>query len=95
MCHLDCQTLPKLHHIRLACAYLKSYHIPNDLVGLWRYMKAAYETTAFRKACPSDQEIILHWADRPDTKNLSSVQHKELSKQDPIFSFDIPQDVVL
>lgn len=93
--HLDCQTLPKLHQIRLACAYLKSYHIPSDLLGLWRYMKAGYEMPAFRKSCSSDQEIILYWADRPDTKNLNSVQHKELSKQDPTFSFDVPPDVKL
>lgn len=85
--------MPKLHHIRLACDYLKSYKIPNDLVGLWRYLQTTYNTPEFIKSCPSDQEIILYWADRPDTKNLSAMEHKELSKQESRFTHALPEDV--
>uniref|UniRef100_A0A915I3T3 CLIC N-terminal domain-containing protein n=1 Tax=Romanomermis culicivorax TaxID=13658 RepID=A0A915I3T3_ROMCU len=91
--YLDCEMLPKLHHVRLACARLKKYHIPSSLTSLWSYMERGYKNPIFQKSCPCDQEIILHWADRPDTLNLSSIDHKDLCNQPPTFTFDVPSSV--
>lgn len=43
-----------------------------------------------RRSCPPDQEIILHWADRPDTPAISTENHNTLTREIPKFSFDIP-----
>jgi len=63
--HLDCIMLPKLQHIRVASRELKGFEIPHEFVGLWRYFKTAYETDVFTQTCPSDQEIVAHWVDKP------------------------------
>lgn len=89
--HIDIEILPKLHHIRIAARYLKDFVIPANLKGLWHYLQTAYQLTAFTESCPSDQEIILHWADRPETLNLTLEQHAALIKEEPKFSFDIPE----
>uniref|UniRef100_A0A0N5AFC8 GST N-terminal domain-containing protein n=1 Tax=Syphacia muris TaxID=451379 RepID=A0A0N5AFC8_9BILA len=81
--HLDCDVLPKLHTIRIAAAALKNYEIPKNLHNLWTYIKRGYETDAFRRSCPSDQEIILYWADKLDTPNISSAKRSELCRQKP------------
>ncbi|CAG0899245.1 unnamed protein product [Darwinula stevensoni] len=90
LCHLDCEVLPKLHHLRVALAALKGFQLSSGLSGIWRYLHAAYSNDAFVKTCPSDQEIVLHWADRPDTPNLSREKHALLTRQEPKFSFDVP-----
>ena len=36
------------------------------------------------------QEIVLHWADRPDTPSISLDNHSMLTREIPKFSFDIP-----
>jgi len=87
---IDCEVLPKLHHIRIAARYLKDFVIPSNLNSLWLYLKRAYNCKAFEESCPSDQEIILHWADKPETQNLSIEQNALLTKQEPKYSFDIP-----
>ena len=55
--HLDCEILPKLHHLRVASACLKSYQLPPEFVGIWRYLHNAYNNDIFQKACPPDQVI--------------------------------------
>ena len=87
---LDIEVLPKLHNIRIATRYLKDFVIPSNLTALWQYMKRAYSLPSFVKSCPSDQEVILHWADKPETKNLTAEQNAQLAKEEPKFSFDIP-----
>lgn len=90
---LDCEVLPKLHHLRVASAKLKRLEIPpHDLTGIWRYLNNAYNDAIFRQACPSDQEIVLHWAGRPDTPGLSYKEHSLLTRDaaEDAFSFDVP-----
>ncbi|KFD47841.1 hypothetical protein M514_11255 [Trichuris suis] len=91
--HLDCSILPKLHNIRLAVEYFKHYKIPSALTGVWRYLDAGYHCDVFTRSCPCDQEILLHWSDRPDTPNLSASEHKRLSKLAPTYTRSLPADV--
>ena len=88
--HLDCEVLPKLHHVRVAASILKSFYIPSHLVGIWRYLNNAYNDGIFHKSCPPDQEIVLHWASRPDTPKLSYELYASLTRNTPRFSFDVP-----
>ena len=87
---LDCEVMPKLQHLRVACAALKGYTIGVELAHFWRYMHQAYSEEAFVRACPCDQEIVLHWADRPETAKLSFERHKALSREKPKYSLDVP-----
>uniref|UniRef100_A0A2P2HZ31 Chloride intracellular channel protein 2-like n=1 Tax=Hirondellea gigas TaxID=1518452 RepID=A0A2P2HZ31_9CRUS len=88
--HLDCEALPKLQHLRVAAASLKQYQVPQHLKGCWRYLHNAYNSPVFAQTCPCDQEIILHWYDRPETKKLSHKKHAEIAKEKPKYSFDVP-----
>ena len=89
--HLDCEVLPKLHHARVAAARLKRFEIPAHYAGVWRYLHEAYADDCFVAACPPDQEIVLHWADRPDTPAaLVGEERQRLVRQTPRFSFDVP-----
>ncbi|KRX47380.1 Chloride intracellular channel exl-1 [Trichinella nativa] len=72
--HLDCSILPKLHHIRLVVERFTNFQIPRTFSGVWKYLKTGYECDVFTRSCPCDEEILLHWSDRPDTPNLSSVE---------------------
>ena len=89
--NIDCEVLPKLHHIRIASRYFKDFVIPSNLEFLWKYLEQAYQWEPFRQTCPSDQEVILHWADKPETPNLSMEQHAHLTNEEPKFSFFIPE----
>ena len=80
MSHLDCEILPKLHHLRVAAGVLKGYQIPARLSSVWRYLHQGYNSPVFSKACPPDQEILLHWADRPDTPTISTEDHSMLTR---------------
>ncbi|XP_018007591.1 chloride intracellular channel protein 2-like isoform X2 [Hyalella azteca] len=72
--HLDCVVLPKLQHLRVAAAALKAYQIPTRFRGLWRYLHNAYNNPVFAQTCPCDQEIVLHWHDRLETKKMSHIR---------------------
>ena len=80
MSHLDCEILPKLHHLRVAAGVLKGYQIPARLSSVWRYLHQGYNSQVFSKSCPPDQEILLHWADRPDTPTISTEDHSMLTR---------------
>lgn len=88
--HLDCEVLPKLQHLRVAAKALKNYDIPTHLRGFWRYLHAAYTHPVFVRTCPCDQEITLHWHDRPETPKLSHKRHAMIAKEKPKYSFDVP-----
>ncbi|KAK0395423.1 hypothetical protein QR680_001274 [Steinernema hermaphroditum] len=90
---IDCKVLSRLHSIRIACKTLKEFEIPVDLHNLWHYMESGYNSEAFTKSCPSDQEIVMYWAERPDTPNLLSSQKRaQLCRQRPLFTFIVPKD---
>lgn len=88
--HLDCEFLPKLQHIRVASASLKNFHIPIYFKHVWAYLFAAYNSDIFVRTCPSDQEIMLHWLDRPQVEHMQYGQHKKLIHEKPKFSLDVP-----
>lgn len=88
--HLDCEFLPKLQHIRVASAALKNFSFPIHLTHLWAYLFAAYNSEVFVQTCPSDQEIILHWLDRPQVGRVPYYEHKKLIQETPKHSFDVP-----
>ncbi|CAM1323664.1 CLIC6 (predicted) [Pycnogonum litorale] len=89
--HLDCEVLPKLQHVRIASRALKNFEFGPELEHLWKYLQKAYASEAFTKSCPSDQEIILHWADKPETPKLTLEQHNQLCKATPIFTTSVPK----
>lgn len=88
--HLDCEFLPKLQHIRVASAALKNFFIPISLTHIWAYLFAAYNSDVFVQTCPSDQEIVLHWLDRPQLGQMAYDEHKKLIQEPPKHSFDVP-----
>ena len=57
MSHLDCEILPKLHHLRVAASVLKGYNIPASLSSLWRYLHQGYNSQVFSRSCPPDQAV--------------------------------------
>jgi len=87
---LDCEVLPKLHHLRVAAFHLKGFEIPLEYTGIWRYLNNAYNDDIFLRTCPPDQEIVLHWASRPDTPSLSYEEFSSLTRYTAKFSFDVP-----
>lgn len=91
--HLDCIMLPKLQHVRVVAAALRRFQIPAELRGLWRYLdQAAYQSDLFFKTCPSDDEIVAHWLEKPecravvDDATLAAITRD----QPPTYSFDVP-----
>ncbi|GBM24032.1 Chloride intracellular channel exl-1 [Araneus ventricosus] len=90
MTHLDFELLPKLHQIRVAAKALKGFEISRKLRHLWGYLSRAYNDDLFTQACPPDQEIIVHWAEKPETPNLSMEEKARLAREAPKYSFDIP-----
>ena len=85
--------LPKLQHIRVAAKAFKDFEIPDDMVGLWNYLGAAYQNETFRKTCPSDQEIVYQWESKQETPSLSEEKMKLYSTDgynQPKFSFETP-----
>lgn len=96
LCHLDCLMLPKFQHIRVAAKAFKDFEIPDDMVGLWKYLKMAYENDTFRKTCPSDQEIVHEWESKAGIPALSESKKKIYTMDgyvEPQFSMNVP-DVV-
>ncbi|CAI4232181.1 unnamed protein product [Auanema sp. JU1783] len=86
---LDCLLLPRLHSIRIAAKALKDYDFPSDLTHVKRYLNNGYQLDMFRTSCPCDQEIILHWIDRPGTTPICSAKRSQISRQEPKYSFSI------
>lgn len=87
--HLDCEVLPKLQHMRVAASQLKNLQIPTKFEGIWRYLYNAYSHEIFTKTCPCDQEIVLHWANKPETPNISLLKRSGLIKAVPTYSLDV------
>lgn len=93
--HIDCIVLPKLHSIRIAAKALKDFEIPIDLHNLWRYLKSGYSHPAFQNSCPSDQEIIIYWAERNDTPKLPITEINKLSHQKASYTTFVPPEALI
>ena len=90
--HLDCLMLPKLQHIRVVAKAFKDFDIPPELKGLWRYLENAYSYDVFRQTCPSDQEVINHWLNKPELPRLSKAKENDcLGTTEPRYSLDVPK----
>ncbi|CAJ0565772.1 unnamed protein product, partial [Mesorhabditis spiculigera] len=87
---IDTVVLPRLHTIRISAQALKDFSIPDDLQHLWAYLGGAYKLQLFTATCPCDQEIILHWAERPDTSDISSQRRAVLYREKSTFTFTVP-----
>lgn len=89
--HLDCIMLPKLQHIRVVAKAFKDFDIPATLKGFWRYMGNAYTFPVFKKTCPSDQEIVYHWQNKPELPRLTKDKQRLYAPEGtPRYSHDIP-----
>jgi glutathione S-transferase len=94
--HLDCIMLPKLQHIRVAARELKGFEIPHEMTGLWRYMNTAYHTEVFTQTCPSDQEIVSHWVDKPQGPQYTKEKRIQVALSDQAtFTLTLPAGVVV
>jgi hypothetical protein len=94
--HLDCIMLPKLQHIRVASRELKDFEIPNELTALWRYMDKAYHTDEFTQTCPSDQEIVSHWVDKPLCPQYTKEKRIKVALADnSTYSLSLPAGVTI
>jgi chloride intracellular channel protein 2 len=92
--HLDCIMLPKLQHIRVASRDLKGFEIPHEMTALWRYMDMAYHTDVFTQTCPSDQEIVCHWVEKPQCPQYSKEKKIQVALSDKAsYSLSIPPGV--
>lgn len=88
---LDCSLLPKLQHIRVAGESIKKFKIPYRFKHLWRYLHNAYQTDAFQKSLPPNNEIIWNWS-------KSFLSHKDLlqiMQEAPTRTLTIPDDIDL
>lgn len=89
--HLDCAMLPKLQHIRVVSHIWKGFEMPHELTALWRYLDTCYNSDFFRQTCPSDQEIIHHWMNKPELGRLPKSAEALLNVGvPPKYSFDVP-----
>ncbi|XP_043100816.1 chloride intracellular channel protein 6 isoform X1 [Puntigrus tetrazona] len=59
----DCNLLPKLHIIKIVAKKYRSFEIPADLTGVWRYMNNAYKREEFMNTCPAEREIEFAYLD--------------------------------
>ncbi|EDV25120.1 Glutathione S-transferase DHAR3, chloroplastic [Trichoplax sp. H2] len=59
--HPDCSLLPKLYHVRVAGKHFKHFDIPKDFAKLLEYLKAGFETEAFKKTVYLEDEVIAGW----------------------------------
>ncbi|KAF7207032.1 uncharacterized protein [Nothobranchius furzeri] len=55
----DCNLLPKLHILKVVCQKYRSFEIPAEMTGVWRYLKCAYQREEFTNTCPAEREIEL------------------------------------
>jgi len=92
MTRADCYLLPVLQHIRVAGKTYKDFQIPTEMSYLWEYLKGAYETSAFKEACPADREIIHHYQEKAFVP--AKIKRKRASLMGESRSFDVPEPVI-
>ncbi|XP_078069038.1 chloride intracellular channel protein 5-like isoform X2 [Mustelus asterias] len=59
----DCNLLPKLHIMKVVAMKYRSFEIPAEMTGVWRYLKNAYARDEFTNTCAADGEIESAYAD--------------------------------
>lgn len=89
---IDCHMMPRLHQIRVILKQMDGIEIPNGLRCLWQYLNETYEWNIFRRWCPSDQEIQIHWLLKMNNSSQRQFRMKlmQLIRSSPTYSFDCP-----
>ncbi|XP_048831573.1 chloride intracellular channel protein 5a isoform X2 [Brienomyrus brachyistius] len=59
----DCNLLPKLHIVKIVAKKYRDFDIPEDMVGVRRYLQNAYEREEFINTCAASQEMELAYVD--------------------------------
>ncbi|KAJ8350955.1 hypothetical protein SKAU_G00260850 [Synaphobranchus kaupii] len=59
----DCNLLPKLHIIKVVARKYRSFEIPADMAGVWRYLNSAYQREEFTNTCPAERQIEFAYLD--------------------------------
>ncbi|CAG5896273.1 unnamed protein product [Menidia menidia] len=59
----DCNLLPKLHILKVVAKKYRSFEIPAEMTGVWRYLNSAYQREEFTSTCPAVREIEFAYLD--------------------------------
>lgn len=59
--YADCLLMPRLQHVRVVGKAFKQFEVPGDLLHVWKYYAAMYETAAFVESCPADRDLIAQY----------------------------------
>ncbi|KAF3857315.1 hypothetical protein F7725_009174 [Dissostichus mawsoni] len=59
----DCNLLPKLHILKVVAKKYRSFEIPAEMTGVWRYLNCAYQREEFTSTCPAEREIHFAYLD--------------------------------
>ncbi|KAJ4924062.1 hypothetical protein JOQ06_000304 [Pogonophryne albipinna] len=59
----DCNLLPKLHILKVVAKKYRSFEIPAEMTGVWRYLNCAYQREEFSSTCPAEREIHFAYLD--------------------------------
>ncbi|XP_034007009.1 chloride intracellular channel protein 6-like isoform X1 [Trematomus bernacchii] len=59
----DCNLLPKLHILKVVAKKYRSFEIPAEMTGVWRYFNCAYQREEFTSTCPAEREIHFAYLD--------------------------------
>ncbi|XP_050402965.1 chloride intracellular channel protein 4 [Patella vulgata] len=62
MMEIDCQLLPKLHHLQVAGKYFQKYEIPQEYTNVWNYIKNGESTVEWKDTVCTDEDIISGWS---------------------------------
>jgi chloride intracellular channel protein 2 len=89
--HCDCQLMPRLQHVRVVGAAFRQFEVPGDLLFVWKYYAAMYETAAFLESCPADRDLIAQYELKTATPLRSS---QRASLMSAARSLDIPNYVL-
>jgi len=90
----DCYLLPTLQHLRVAGKAYRDFEIPTELVYVWRYLKNAYDTDAFKESCPADREIITHYDGKAANRaKIPGMVGKRASLMAEDRTFSVPEAV--
>ncbi|KAK2144048.1 hypothetical protein LSH36_791g01041 [Paralvinella palmiformis] len=86
LCRADCLLLPTIQHLRVAGKAYKDLEIPTELTFLWRYLKNAYDSDAFKESCPADREIITQYVEKASCKAKIPARRSQLMGEERTFS---------
>lgn len=66
--YADCQLMPRLQHVRVVGKAFKQFEVPGDLLYVWKYYAAMYESLAFLESCPCDRDLINQYEQKSSAR---------------------------